>query len=67
MPITPTVAQLSGGNVGLGDQLSQQADEEEQKRRRKLGLSAQALQSPTVSGLLGGISGMGGYSLGGMR
>ena len=64
MPITPTTAQLSGGNVGLGDMLSKQQQdetEEEKKRRRMRGLAA---GSPTEQAFLGAAAQ---FNVGGLR
>jgi hypothetical protein len=70
MPISPTVAQL--GDLGFGGGLlGQQTDAEleEERRKKRLGLSAAANGSASVKALLGGLSGMGGpnFNVGGMR
>ena len=64
MPITPTVAQLSGGAPGLGDMLNQQQQtetEEEKKRRRMRGLAA---GSATEQAFLGAAAQ---FNVGGLR
>lgn len=60
------------GDLGLGSNLQQQVTDEteEEKRRKRLGLSVRANGSASVQQLFG-LSGMGGtsnpYSLGGVR
>ena len=70
MPISsPTVSAL--GDLGFGGGLLGQQTEaelEEERRKKRLGLSAASNQSASVKALLGGLGGMSGpYSLGGMR
>jgi hypothetical protein len=62
--LSPSALQF---DLGLGDALSeQQRDEtEEQKRRRRLGLSP--LPNRPEQTLLGGVAVPGGFSLGGLR
>jgi hypothetical protein len=65
MPINPSLSAF--GDLGLGNALQQQtADQvEEERRKRRLGLSQLSQASPSVQQLLG----LGGsqFSLGGMR
>ena len=68
--LSPT-AQRLGTDLGFGGaSLDQQRTDEteEQKRRRRLGLSPLADQSPTTRALLGGLAGMSGqFNIGGLR
>jgi hypothetical protein len=65
MPMSPSLSAF--GDLGLGDALTRQREDEteEEKRRKRLGLSQMSQGSPSVQQLLG----MGGpnFNIGGLR